>query len=112
MASTPTFFPTTPVAAETTFKPIFQSTGLGPINTPTTVAPTNFISQYALNGHLHELELCIINESGTYGISPTSIISLNIENTLSNWVVSGDITVFYNAELAEAFNTTNGKNFV
>jgi hypothetical protein len=117
VASDSPFLSPSPVVSEvgSSFKPIqqplvFQSTGLGPQDVK--IAPTNFVSQYALNGHMHELELCIINESGIYGISPTSIISLNIENTLSNWVVNGDITVFYNAELAEAFNTTNNKNFV
>jgi hypothetical protein len=117
VASNSPFLSPSPIVTEvgSSFRPIqqplvFQATGLGPQDVK--IESTNFISQYALNGHMHELELCIINESGIYGISPTSIISLNIENTLSNWVVTGDITVFYNAELAEAFNKTNNKNFV
>jgi hypothetical protein len=81
-----------------------------PLETPTSsfiatkVASTNLISEYAFNNHLHEIEIYILNESGTYGISPTSILSLNLENSLSNWVVNGDLTVLYSNELGEYLN--------
>ena len=93
-----------------------QGTGLGPVNTPfsptsnaTKVQSTNYVSQYSLNNHLHDIELFIVNNSGIYPIAPTAIVALTIENSLSNWVLNGDLTVYYNNELAEHFG--NGFNF-
>lgn len=59
------------------------------------------VSEYGLNGHIHELELYIQNQSGEYHIAPTGIVSMNIEESLATWVTQGSITVYYNNELAE-----------
>lgn len=75
----------------------------------TKVQPTGYVSEYPLNNHTHEIELYIVNETGIYAIAPTAIVSLTIENSLSNWVVSGDLTVMYSNELGE--NLNGGFNF-
>ena len=75
----------------------------------TKIQPTGYVSEYPLNNHTHEIELYIINETGIYAIAPTAIVSLTIENSLSNWVINGDLTVMYSNELAE--NLKGGFNF-
>jgi len=82
-----------------------------PISNNTKLPVSGFTSEYALNNHMHEIEIFIFNESGTYAIAPTSIVTLSIEESLSDWVVNGDLTVLYSPEIAEkldgSFNFSN-----
>ena len=75
----------------------------------TKIPISRYVSNYPLNNHTHEIEMYIFNESGTYGIPPTAITALSLENTIADWIVKGDLTVYYNTELAESQN--NGFSF-
>jgi hypothetical protein len=60
-------------------------------------------NEFSLNGHLYDVELYITNKTGTrYNIPSTAVISLKIVDTLSNWIVDGEITIYYDNDLAES----------
>lgn len=63
-------------------------------------APSNYIYNTKYNQLQHTIEIYLDNSNGDsdqrkYPINPNSIVNLTIENDLSDWVVRGTITYYY-----------------
>lgn len=67
-------------------------------------------SQYALNGHLHEIQIFIFNGEQMYSVAPTAIVELNIEDTTANWITQGTLTIYNSNELMEYLRKYNFRN--
>jgi hypothetical protein len=61
-------------------------------------------TEYALNGHLHEIQIFITNGSQIYSIAPTAIVELSIEETIANWITQGTLTLYNANEIIEQDN--------
>lgn len=61
-------------------------------------------TEYALNGHMYEIQIFLTNGEKIYGIAPTAIVALSIEDTIANWVTQGTLTIYNPNELIEQNN--------
>jgi hypothetical protein len=61
-------------------------------------------TEYALNGHMYEIQIFITNGEKIYGIAPTAIVALSIEDTIANWVSQGTLTIYNFNEIIEQNN--------
>jgi hypothetical protein len=63
------------------------------------------------NEQEYEYEIFLDNSNGVnrFKINPSSIVNLNIEDTLADWVVRGTLSLFYNFEVIENKPDTSGE---
>ena len=69
-----------------------------------------FLSKF--NQTEHEIEFFLdsgddTSDSLKFPVNPNSVVNLSIEDSLSNWVVRGSLTFFFNPEINETYTDSN-----
>ena len=78
---------------------------------PNALIDADFTGETFLNDHLYEWEIYFVNSMGRIlSVPPTALKELNIEETLSTWVVKGSITVNFDNDLAESYGSFMFRN--
>jgi hypothetical protein len=73
---------------------------------PSALINANFTSEVILNDQPYEWEIYFVNSTGiVLGVPSTALKELSIEETLASWVCQGSITVNFDNDLAESYNS-------